>query len=243
MELAQRLDICGPAAGDFPQHIVCEHPTARQVAALRAGLAPSGQGTDAGLLARRARLNAFQPLPRDGRVHGVEGRVRQSHGFFRQPAESAEFAEASEQAPRQWQQIAHIVGGVVRLREAQWAAQPVGAGLALLERHAQFFQYQLAVTHLRRMAGQSGGHLRVQHGREGDAGQWQQHFQILARGMQHLGATGVHQTGHQRCQVHVRQRVHQMWRAAVGQLQQGEFGQIGLFAHELRVESDTRRTL
>ena len=131
--------------------------------------------------------------------------------------------------------MAHVVERVFLLRGGQRAPRPVGARVRLGQVDAEQAAHELRVTHLRRMAGERGGDLRVEHRLHQPDGR-EQHLEVLACGMHDLHDAGRGEQRHEGGEVRYRQRVDAYGRIAVGDLHQAQLGPVGLFAHELGVE-------
>lgn len=101
-----------------------EHPAARTVAGTRLSVAPAQQSTQSGLLAARKPLCRAHGEMRM-RIIGAYGLLDRALAVLVQPCAAAQRFEPAGQFRMRFQQIAHIIGGVVQLGFAQGTAQPV----------------------------------------------------------------------------------------------------------------------
>lgn len=134
-----------------------------------------------------------------------------------------------------------ILGSVADLGVRQRPLQPVGAGFALGQLDRQHFLDQARIAHGEAQVQVTGRQLRVEQRLRQLAGQAQQHFQVLAAGMQDLDhAIVVEQLG-QRLPVIDQQRVDEESALAVADLYQPGFRVKGVDPHEFGVHCHERQ--
>ena len=143
----------------------------------------------------------------------------------------------------QFEQVTHVVRRVGELLGAQRTARPVRARLTLVDRMSQPPRDELRIADLRRQPDQRRGDLRIEdRNRETCAAaariRVQQHFEVLACGVQDLELRAVAEHLEQRIELELRQRVDQVAVGVGCDLDQAGLRIVGALAHELGVERE-----
>jgi hypothetical protein len=112
--------------------------------------------------------------------------------------------------------------------------------MGFVESPAQQSLYQGRVADLVIEAEKRRADLGVEQWRLQRAAGIEEHLEVLARGVQHLGGSAGSEQLMERCQVGERQRIDQRQLAAGGDLHQAQARAIGALAHELGVEHQCR---
>ena len=139
-------------------------------------------------------------------------------------------------------QMHDVVRGVFQLRVAERAAQPVGALLAFLERHAEHVLHEALIPHARADAGKPRGDLRVEQGRRRHAARALERDDVFRCAVHHLEHAGIGEHRRERFAHAVLQRVGQEdLRRAIGiverDLYERQLRPVGAFADELGVQA------
>ena len=119
----------------------------------------------------------------------------------------------------------------------QRAPRPVGASVGLGEFHAQQAPRELGIADLRGVTGERGRDLCVEHGAHQSNGR-QHHLEILPRGVHDLDDVGRAHRGNERGEVRQGDGIDAHRIAVDRDLHQAQFGAVGLFAHEFRIERE-----
>ena len=233
----ERRAIPRHAINYFPQHQIIEYPAAWTIAVDGASLAPGGERAGQGEARVVESLKSFEPLPGAIRIHGGLHRPRQRREFLIQPREAIQAIQRFEQTLAQRQQISHVIERVLDLLVRQRPLRPVGARVCLGEFDFEQPSREFAIADLRRKAGQRSGHLRVEHAADRSDG-GQQHFQILARGMQYLDAGRSPERRCQRRNALEGDRIDAHGTTRPADLHEAELSAIGPLAHEFGVERE-----
>ena len=135
--------------------------------------------------------------------------------------------------------MGHVGERVLQLPIGQRPLRPIGEARALVDAGIGELARQGLVAHRIAEAADHRSDLGVEQRRRHLAGEMEEDFDVLARGVEDLGDIGIRHQLEQRRQIDARrQRIDGHGFLGPGDLHQAELRPIGLVAHELGVDGD-----
>ena len=228
----------GVGSGKIENGLVPQDAVARQVAALRLGLAPFGKMHHPAQL-HRLHVPHLDPLPGIGRRGVICGRIGQLGVFVVQPACPAFLLKLCKQLRIHLGKIDDVIKRIADLARAQRAPRPVGETRALVDVLFQNSAHQPVIADLVAMAQHHGRDLGIEKRQRQLSHFLEEDLEILIRRVKHLGDGFIGHEIPQRLQVDPRcQRVDRRRMGAVADLDQAQLRVVGLLAHEFGIHRE-----
>ena len=234
IDARQRNQIARLGTRQRPQTGLAQHAIARLVARSGLALTPGGQHLEHGQLLRLEAPGLLDLSIGLLRV-GFALQVGDQLGTVLQHPGSLVVRQLRQQRFVEFGQVLRILGGVAHLHLAQRPLQPVRARFALGQFDAKHGLDQPRIAHGKADVQVAGGQLGIEQRLRQAAGQAQQHFEVLAAGMQHLYHSSIVQQCGKRMPIAHRQRVDQIGAPPVTDLHQPGDGIKGVHPHEFGV--------
>ena len=239
-QLGQLLDGGRPVRGDLEQQIVADDPVARQIAALRLGLAPCGQRPQHRQKARvaRAHLDALPRLPERLPVGCRVGQIRKLLG---DPIAAPRLLQLAPEALVDHPQMDHVAERIGELLRRQRPPRPVREARGLVDPAFGDLADQGLVADFLAVAAHHGRELGIEQRGRHLPGQAMEHLDVLPRRMEHLEHLRIDHEREQGRQVDTGgQRIDRRVALRPRQLHQAQLGPVGAVAHELGIDGDVR---
>ena len=193
------LNAHGIALNERKQRVVGHDPLARDVTALGAILAPSGELARDAQLVTATRIDAFDLAERLVAIGAIVRLVSQRAQLVEHPVHTAQLAQTAHHLGIGDDQVLDVVDRILNLLIGQRAARPVSQRLGLGQRYAAERLNKRAIRNLLALAQKGGGHLRVKNRSWQHAHGMEHDLHILRARVEDLGHALVgHKLGQRR---------------------------------------------
>ena len=219
-----------------PQMLFTHHKVHRQIALARLTQTPVGQQLQTGQLAGAQLPGVADVAPRLFRIGALLTTQLRHPALIQGGRQPAGGFGLFHQLTGDRQQVEHIRRRVVELAFRQRARQPVGAGLALVDRQPGVLFHHGGKAPGQRTTGKGGEDLGVDQRLRHDAEGIEENFQIFTAGMQIFGDGGIQQQLAHRRPVGDPQRVDKRHIFSVIHLDQTQLRVIGAGTHKLGIQ-------